>query len=123
MNVEQDAAGRALLATVVQLALTDACLAPIKRREDGTLPMQRDAFTAMRFFFDTRVAGLNEYAMWLDINPDRVRRRLLDMMADTTPKAINGFDTMQRRNMRQNYDLWRMMRNAEAAVTEEDDND
>lgn len=123
MNVEQDAAGRALLATVVQLALTDACLAPIKRREEGGLPMQRDAFTAMRFFFDTRVAGLNEYAMWLDINPERVRRRLLEMMVDNSPKIVNGFDTIHRRNMRQNYDLWRRMRNAEAAVTEEDDND
>ena len=121
MNVEQDAAGRALLATVVQLALSDACLAPLKFREPGRLPLHTDAFTAMRFLFDETVSGLNEYAGWLDMNPDRIRSRLLEMMVDTSPRVINGFDTMQRRHMRQNYELWRQVLNMDFVLEEEND--
>jgi hypothetical protein len=120
-NEDQNAAGRALLATVVQLALSDACTAPVKRY-DGRLPITTDAFTAMRFLFDTSVPGLNEYATWLDINPDRMRAKLHEMMQDTSPNTHNGFDAMQRRYMRQNYQAWRSVKTHNLTVNE-DDND
>jgi hypothetical protein len=119
--VDQSAAGRALLATVVLLAVSDACTTPQKPRKGDSpkIPMPMEAFTAMRFLFDTSVSGLNEYAMWLDFDPDQFRRKLLATMADNSANVINGHDSTHRRHFRINYNIWRRIKNLD--VSEGDD--
>lgn len=120
---------RALLATVVLLALTDACSTPPRpdrNKEKDTpagLRMTTDAFTAMRFFFDTRTAGLDAYAAWLDFDLDSFRSRLHAIMADNGPNKINGFDPMQRRNFRYNYVMWRKAKEMDETLEETEENE
>ena len=64
----------------------------------------------MRFLFDERVSGLNEYLMWFDIDPGQYRMRLRQMMADDGPFVRNGFDASDRRNFRYNYKAWERMK-------------
>jgi hypothetical protein len=101
---------RSLLASVVLLAVADACQAPPKRDDRRDAPaglrMARESFTAMRFLFDTSVSGLNEYSLWLDFDADNFRTHLQKTMADNGPHRINGFEPMQRRNFRYNYNMW-----------------
>jgi hypothetical protein len=68
--------------------------------------MHRDAFTAMRFLFDTTQAGLEEYSMWLDFDAGHFRKKLRETMIDNGPHNVNGFESMQRRNFRYNYGMW-----------------
>lgn len=95
---------RKLLSSVVLLALNDACRKPI--RTDRGIEMQVEAFTAMRFLFDTSVAGLNEFATWLDFDPDGARAALLKVMDDRSPRRLCEMETQDRRMFKQNYLLW-----------------
>ena len=107
---DQTQACRNLLATVVQLAVTDACSQPPKRRKDDTGVLSRitvDAITALRFLFDESVSGLNEYATWLDFDPGHFRLKLQETMYNNSPLPVNGFESNQRRNFRYNYTTWR----------------
>jgi hypothetical protein len=101
---------RSLLASVVLLAITDACQAPPKsetrRGASAGLRMATESFTAMRFLFDTAVSGLKEYSLWLDFDADNFRTHLQKTMADNGPHRINGFEPIQRRNFRYNYNMW-----------------
>jgi hypothetical protein len=101
---------RSLLASVVLLAVNDACSAPPKtdrsKRTPAGLRIGVDAFTAMRFLFDDRVSGLDAYAEWLDFDLGHFRAKLRSIMADTGPLVIQGFESMQRRNFRFNYGCW-----------------
>jgi hypothetical protein len=118
---------RSLLASVVMLAVTDACLSPPKRDKKKDQPaglrMARESFTAMRFLFDTSVSGLKEYSLWLDFDADNFRRHLQNTMADNSPHKINGFEPMQRRNFRYNYNMWRKASAAGLLDVEESDDD
>lgn len=128
MFIEMDTSSkpeRNLLAQVVLLCLNDACQTPIK---DGKhVRLGKNSFTAMRFLFDTRVAGLNEYALWLGFDADQARTRLLRLIADQGPNKIGDFDSMQRRNFRINYKLWKNMRDLDQygldIMDDDDDND
>jgi hypothetical protein len=110
MRVSEELPERSLLATVVLLAVNDACAAPPKpdNKKDAPagLRMHRDAFTAMRFLFDTTQAGLEEYSMWLDFDAGHFRKKLRETMIDNGPHNVNGFESMQRRNFRYNYGMW-----------------
>lgn len=117
---QQTRACRSLLATVVQLAVMDACVQPPKRRRDDKGVLSRitvDALTALRFLFDESVSGLNEYATWLDFDPGHFRRKLQETMYNNSPLPVNGFDPNQRRNFRYNYTTWRRFANQ---ITEAD---
>ena len=122
---------RSLLATVVSLALTDACSTPPKpdknkdklRDTPAGLRMSRDAFTAMRFLFDTKHAGLEEYSIWLDFDAGNFRNKLHEIMADNGPNQINGFDSTQRRNFRYNYLMWRKAKDMADVPEEEESED
>jgi hypothetical protein len=98
---QQGRACRSLLASVVNLALQDACLVPVKKR-----PIVYEAWTAMRFLFDDRESGLEQYAEWLDFDVEQFRKRLLAMMQDDSPMRVGGFDSQQRRAFRYNYRHW-----------------
>jgi hypothetical protein len=120
----QTRACNALLSTVVLLAVSDACIAPTTVRKGDpqpTIPMPMNAFTAMRFLFDESMSGLNEYCMWLDMNPAQFRTRLLTMMEDNSPNSINGYDPMKRRYFRQNYRAWLKLKNKYDVPMEEED--
>lgn len=125
-DAAQTKACSGLLSTVVLLAIADACIVPTRVRKGDkppTIPMPMDAFTAMRFLFDESVAGLNEYASWLDMDPSQFRKKLLDMMFDSSPNTLSEFDPMKRRNFRQNYGIWRKLKNQYAVVEEENEDE
>lgn len=119
---------KALLSQVVLLAISDGCAPPPKPSKklegvtsrDGIM-MQTHAFTAMRFLFDTTVAGLQQYSLWLDFDADRFRSKLLTLMANDSPNQLGQYSSMQRRAFRINYKLWRMMHDVEVSITEEND--
>jgi hypothetical protein len=110
MRVSDELPERSLLAAVVLLAVNDACAAPPKPANKKDTPaglrMHRDAFTAMRFLFDTTQAGLEEYSMWLDFDAGHFRKKLQETMINNGPQNLNGFEPMQRRNFRYNYGMW-----------------
>jgi hypothetical protein len=91
---------RHLLATVVNLAVNDACQVPGRERPSA------DAMSAMRFLFDETVSGLNEYAELLDINPGQFRARLLKIMKTGGVCEINGYSESHRIYFMRNYRFW-----------------
>lgn len=120
---------RSLLASVVLLAVSDACSPPSKedrkkpKKASAGLRMHRDTFTAMRFLFDTSASGLDAYAEWLDFDLGHFRMKLQSVMADNSPHVIQGFDPMQRRNFRYNYGLWLQVRDMVNEVDEHEESD
>jgi len=118
-NEIQAKACRALLASVVAAAVNDATIAPTKRQRDNSLPMHIDAFTAMRFLFDTSVSGLNEYATWLDFDPGQFRLKLKQIMVNESAIDKSGFDSMRRRYFRQNYGMWLQIQSGKFAVLDD----
>lgn len=105
---QQGKACRALLASVVNLAILDGCLKPHRNKKK---PIQYEAWTAMRFLFDEREYGLEEYALWLDFDANQFRERLLKMMQNDGPMRIGGYDSQQRRAFRYNYGRWSATKN------------
>lgn len=112
----QARATRRIFSAVINLAINDACIAPLsglkgRGNRDGmlrtSLPISRNAFTGMRFLFDETVSGLNEYLMWLDIDPGQYRSRLMDLMWDDSHHTLGNFEPIKRRNFRLNYKMWR----------------
>jgi hypothetical protein len=100
---QQGKACRSLLASVVNLALLDACIEPHRDRKK---PINYDAWTAMRFLFDEDEYGLEQYALWLDFDPEQFRERVMKIMKDDSALRIGGFDTQQRRAFRYNFRRW-----------------
>jgi hypothetical protein len=131
IRVSDELPERSLLATVVLLAINDACSTPPKpdknknrlRDTPAGLRMSRDAFTAMRFLFDTKHAGLEEYSLWLDFDAGSFRNKLHEIMADNGPNQINGFDATHRRNFRYNYLMWRKAKDMADVPEEEESED
>lgn len=112
-----------LLSAVVITALRDGCSAPPREAKGVRKKISSEAFTAMRFLFDERVSGLNEYLIWFDIDAGQYRMRLRQMMFDDTPFTRNGFDTLDRRNFRFNYRLWEQTKDAQYDENSEGEND
>lgn len=85
---------RQLLATVVNLAIEDACKAPYVRPSIETI-------TALRFLVgDTKTASVDNYLVWLDMEPQAFKKRLLEAMyADRHRSFSDG----QRRAFRANH--------------------
>lgn len=115
---EQARACHRLLSAVVITAIRDACSTPPKRGMGG-MPISTDAFTAMRFFFDTSVSGVNEYLAWFDIDTGQYRMRLLETMYNNSAHRINGFEPLDRRNFRYNHTMWEKLRKQESFNFEE----
>lgn len=124
-EAHQTTACRSLLAAVVNVAINDACTQPPKResKKADRMPIHIDAFTAMRFLFDERFSGLNEYATWLDFDAKQFRRKLMNMMYDE--RSIKGmpYDDMQRRHFRINYKAWAAIKNEDFLALRDDNDD
>jgi hypothetical protein len=104
---EQARACQRILASVVHLAIKDACnRPPTNKRGRSVGDMDTDAFTAMRFLFDDRCSGLKEYATWLDFDSSQFRRKLLKTMEDNTAVMIGTITPEDRRAFRFNYKTW-----------------
>ncbi len=122
-------AERSLLASVVLLAVTDACAAPFKqkptkiRQRRKQRRMRRDAFTAMRFIFDARVSGLETYAEWLDFDVDNFRTKLLAIMRNNGSLPVNGFEPKKRIQFQRNYDMWLALKDLPDAIEQTEKND
>lgn len=107
---EQAQACRHLLAAVITTAIRDGCATPPRESKGQKRKISSEAFTAMRFLFDERVSGLNEYLMWFDIDTGQYRVRLLKAMFDDGALRVNGFDPLDRRNFRVNYNVWQRLK-------------
>lgn len=103
IDEEQTKACRRLLWAVVEQAVRDACLTPLRGRPARP---QEESLTAMRFFFDKAGSGLAEYAVWLDVYPDVFKQKLLEFMHDDSSFTKGEYSDIQRRNFRWNYRYW-----------------
>jgi hypothetical protein len=103
IDERQTLAGRRLLLAVVDQAIRDACLTPL--RGSPARP-QEEALTAMRFFFDTTASGLAEYAAWLDMDPEVFKRKLLEKMRVNSSFEKADYNEHERRSFRFNYTYW-----------------
>lgn len=114
----QTHANSRLLHAVIALSINDGCIAPPKG--GGKRGVSSEAFTAMRFLFDTEQSGVDGYALWLDFNVENFRRKLLEIMSDTSPLVVAGFDPERRRSFRFNYAAWKNLKSLGMEVAEED---
>lgn len=119
---------KALLSQVILTAVMDACAPPpkpVKKPKGiishGGMMMRSEAFTAMRFLFDTTVPGLYEYSLWLDFDADQFRSRLLRLMANDSVNQLGQYASNQRRAFRINYKLWQNIQTQEAIEWSVDD--
>ena len=90
-----------LLAAVVSLAVRDLAHRPLM--EDKKPVMTVEARSACRFLFSDTSNGYLEY---LDYDPSVFRDQLFRLMNNTSHDKLAGFEPMDRRVMRQNYQLW-----------------
>jgi hypothetical protein len=88
-----------LIASVITLAVKDACLEPLK----SPLAMQWDSMTAHDFLWGE---GLESYIHWLDIDVDFFRKKLIETMSNDKEVAHNGFKQHERRAFRFNKKTW-----------------
>lgn len=121
---EQTRACQKLLASVVHLSIKDACTRPPTGKKGKSLgDIHTDAFTALRFLFGEGVAGLNEYATWLDFDAGQFRKKLLEMMRDDTAKFVFSIGPEDRRAFRYNYKTWLAIKDLKREEQEELDED
>jgi hypothetical protein len=106
MSADQTKACKALLANVVLLAIADATSEPTNKKIKVGEIVLTDQYTAIRFLFDEREAGVEAYAHWLDFDVDQFRTRLRKIMSDNSAVHVNGYSPLQRRNFRFNYAQW-----------------
>ncbi len=90
-----------LLAAVVSLAVRDLTHRPYM--EDKKPVMTVEARSACRFLFSDTSNGYFDY---LDYDPPVFRDQLLKLINNASHDKIAGFEPMDRRIMRQNYQLW-----------------
>lgn len=122
----QTAAYRALLATVVSTAVSDACAAPLteeKGKRRVVKGMAVEAFTAMRFLFDTHVSGLDVYASWLDFDAEQFRTKLLVLMRDKRAGPLRGYSDTQRSNFCRNHRMWQQLPSDHEPQEKEEEDD
>jgi hypothetical protein len=124
-EAHQTTACRSLLASVISVAINDACTQPPKRdwKKIDLMPIHMDAFTAMRFLFDERFSGLNEYAAWLDFDAGSFRKRLMDLMFSEKSIRDGAYKDIQRRYFRMNYKAWVAIKDQDFLALMDDNDD
>ena len=104
---EQNRACQRILSSVVHLAIKDSCIRPVTDRRGRSIQaMHPNAFTAMRFLFDTNYSGLAEYATWLDFDAGQFRTKLLALMRNDSAGVVHAIPSEDRRAFRVNYKNW-----------------
>jgi hypothetical protein len=107
-----------ILLAAINVAIFDTCKQPIlagdlitKSKKHKDYKLHTDARTAFQFLFSD---GLANFCNWLPLDPDWLRKKLLDYMFDDRPKkptakdVVIRVDDMQRRNFRINYKLYKL---------------
>ena len=120
----------ALFAAVINRAIVDAAMPPIKEaakvrshrtRFKANCP-RNHAKTACYFLFDDK-GGLPFYSQWLEIAPDTFRRLLLEHMYDKRnySKFNIHINDMQKRQFRFNYEWFMHKGNIDESMYLRDD--
>ena len=95
-----------LLANVVTLAVLDACLNPVKRKDSlrhKVFVSQDQAMDAMMFLMD----GAKNYVEMIGMEGERFKKQLIKAMYDDTDNYFTKQITAeQRRNFRFNLYFW-----------------
>ena len=89
-----------LLAAVVSVAIRDTMHAPVGKRD---FHLQPETASALDFLFTESSDG---YFELLNIDPGHYRRKLLEVMNDTSHTDV-PFRAIDRRTFRINYKLWK----------------
>jgi len=107
-----------ILLAAINTAIFDTCKQPIlagelltKSNKHKDYKLHTDARTAFQFIFSD---GLANFCNWLPLDPDWLRKKLLDYMFYDGPKkptakdVVIRVDDMQRRHFRINYKLYKL---------------
>ena len=110
-----------LLANVVTLAVIDACLKPVKRKDSSRhkVPVSQDqAMDAIMFLME----GAKNYVEMIGMEGDRFKKQLIKAMYDDSQNYFtHHITTEQRRNFRFNLYFWQNNPARRRILPEEDD--
>ena len=110
-----------LLANVVTLAVLDACLKPVKRKNSlrhKVFVSQDQAMDAMMFLMD----GAKNYVEMIGMEGERFKKQLIKAMYDDTDNYFTKHITAeQRRNFRFNLYFWQNNPARRRFLPEDDD--
>ena len=110
-----------LLANVVTLAVIDACLKPVKRKDSSRhkVPVSQDkAIDAMMFLME----GAQNYVEMIGMEGDRFKKQLIKAMYDDSQNYFtHHITTEQRRNFRFNLYFWQNNPARRRFLPEDDD--
>jgi hypothetical protein len=110
-----------LLANVVTLAVIDACLKPVKRKDSSRhkVPVSQDqAMDAIMFLME----GAKNYVEMIGMEGDRFKKQLIKAMYDDSQNYFtHHITTEQRRNFRFNLYFWQNNPARRRFLPEDDD--
>ena len=110
-----------LLANVVTLAVIDACLKPVKRKDSSRhkVPVSQDkAIDAMMFLME----GAQNYVEMIGMEGERFKKQLIKAMYDDSQNYFtHHITTEQRRNFRFNLYFWQNNPARRRFLPEDDD--
>jgi hypothetical protein len=110
-----------LLANVVTLAVIDACLKPVKRKDSSRhkVPVSQDkAMDAMMFLME----GAKNYVEMIGMEGERFKKQLIKAMYDDSQNYFtHHITTEQRRNFRFNLYFWQNNPARRRFLPEDDD--
>ena len=110
-----------LLANVVTLAVIDACLKPVKRKDSSRhkVPVSQDkAIDAMMFLME----GAKNYVEMIGMEGERFKKQLIKAMYDDSQNYFtHHITTEQRRNFRFNLYFWQNNPARRRFLPEDDD--
>jgi len=110
-----------LLANVVTLAVIDACLKPVKRKDSSRhkVPVAQDkAMDAMMFLME----GAKNYVEMIGMEGERFKKQLIKAMYDDSQNYFtHHITTEQRRNFRFNLYFWQNNPARRRFLPEDDD--
>ena len=110
-----------LLANVVTLAVIDACLKPVKRKDSSRhkVPVSQDkAIDAIMFLME----GAKNYVEMIGMEGERFKKQLIKAMYDDSQNYFtHHITTEQRRNFRFNLYFWQNNPARRRFLPEDDD--
>jgi len=110
-----------LLANVVTLAVIDACLKPVKRKDSSRhkVPVSQDqAMDAIMFLME----GAKNYVEMIGMEGERFKKQLIKAMYDDSQNYFtHHITTEQRRNFRFNLYFWQNNPARRRFLPEDDD--
>ena len=83
------------------MAISDACMMPIRISGSKNLAVRQESWTAIHFLWSQ---GFEGYCGILDINPHELRRRLIEISKDRSGLTDGPFNPTKRRALRLNLE-------------------